>query len=70
MAKQAFFILDMKRQRGIAIWTFQNMPAIAAEDVGGCPASVEEEDGLLAPSQCGLKFLEQKPAKGPAMTGL
>ncbi len=45
------------------------MPAVAAEDVGGCPAAVEEEDGLLAALERGLKFMEQKPAKDPAMTG-
>src|SRR3990172_5890349 len=58
----------MQRQRRIAVGTPQDISTIAAKDIRCSPTPVEEEDGLLAALQCGLKLLEQEPAEDPALT--
>ena len=74
MAKQAFprrnAFLHVQSQWRIAIRAAHDMTAIAAEDVRGRAAPVQEQDGLLLALECRLQLLKQAPAKDPALARL
>ena len=65
MTKQSLLFLDVQRQWRIAVWTAQNMSAIAAEDIGRRAASVQEQDRLFAALERRLKLLQQDRLKIP-----
>src|SRR5688572_25323802 len=68
MTEQPFVFIQMQGQRRFAVWTFQHKSAVTAEDVGGGPAPVEKQDGLLPSLQRGLQLVKQEPAKDSALT--